>query len=161
MSSSRSGFELKNPPKSITIPKSVSTKCATNPIYDGPIYESPMGEPFKALLGSTPSTPCTPSPDSPRYFDMPPSLPPPRKTSISHMQSGDQTVSSQPTQTLAIIREVEEAKSSFDKDIPPPVNDDYTIMKPLKSHSTPRQKPSPLVISNSLKEQVGEYVSMK
>lgn len=63
---------------------------AVNPIYDGPTYESPGGQSFKALLGgsSVPSTTMgsstpTCSGDSCRYFDMPPSLPPPRKTSVS------------------------------------------------------------------------------
>lgn len=72
---------------------------AVNPIYDGPLYDSPGGESLKMLLGS-PSVPNTPlgnnplgqhapmSPSAPmaescRYFDMPPSLPPPRKVSVT------------------------------------------------------------------------------
>jgi len=69
---------------------------SANPIYDGPMYDSPGGDSLKSLLGDTicsvPSTPlgftkplesCTHGPttsagDS-HYFDMPPSLPPPRK----------------------------------------------------------------------------------
>ena len=57
---------------------------AVNPIYEGPLYDSPGGESFKLLLGSSSaSTPSTPIGESCRYFDMPPSLPPPRKASVS------------------------------------------------------------------------------
>ena len=62
---------------------------AVNPIYQGVTYDSPGGESFKSLLGncsvpSTPLDPCTPLGEAnPRYFDMPPSLPPPRKASVS------------------------------------------------------------------------------
>lgn len=78
-----SEFRLNAPPKGK--PTSLSlTPMAVNPIYDGPTYERPGGEAFKALLGaSIPNTPNTPMGESPRYFDMPPSLPPPRKASVS------------------------------------------------------------------------------
>ena len=61
---------------------------ALNPIYDGVTYDSPGGDSFKSLLGncsvpSTPLGPCTPLGEAnSRYFDMPPSLPPPRKASV-------------------------------------------------------------------------------
>lgn len=84
-----SEFKLAPPPKgkASRVPTSLPP-MAVNPIYDGPMYESPGGESFKLLLGgsSVPSTPMSPTTlmgDSCRYSDMPPSLPPPRKGSVS------------------------------------------------------------------------------
>ena len=57
-----------------------------NPIYDGPMYESPQGESFKQLEGSsmpgTPSIAKTSVGESSRYFDIAPCLPPPRNNGI-------------------------------------------------------------------------------
>ena len=82
-------FKLAPPPKG-KAKAPTSLPMSVNPIYDGPTYESPGGQSFKALLGgsSVPSTPMssstpTCSGDNCRYFDMPPSLPPPRKISAS------------------------------------------------------------------------------
>ncbi|XP_064407667.1 uncharacterized protein LOC135352413 isoform X3 [Halichondria panicea] len=79
-------FPRRAPPTSIKLMNPLTQqKSATNPIYDGgPLYDYPMDPSLsKSLLHSTPSTPSTPSAQSPRYFNMPPQLPPPRKTSIS------------------------------------------------------------------------------
>ena len=82
-------FKLAPPPKGkAKVPTSLQS-MAVNPIYaGGPTYESPSGESFRSLLGcssvpSTPLGPTTPLGETSRYFDMPPSLPPPRKTSVS------------------------------------------------------------------------------
>lgn len=78
-------FKLASPPKGKAnrVPSSLPTKQAVNPIYEGPMYDSPSGESFKLLLGSSSvaSTPSTPMGESCRYFDMPPNLPPPRRAS--------------------------------------------------------------------------------
>lgn len=80
--SSVTEFKLKPPPKGKAKSSMTLPSMALNPIYAGPVYESPGGESFKSLLGGTSSVPSTPlSCDSPRYFDMPPSLPPPRRFS--------------------------------------------------------------------------------
>ncbi len=79
-------FPRRAPPTSIKLMNPLTQqKSATNPIYDGgPLYDYPIDPSLsKSLLHSTPSTPSTPSAQSPRYFNMPPQLPPPRKTSIS------------------------------------------------------------------------------
>ena len=57
---------------------------ASNPIYEGSVYETPPGENLKTLLSPC-SVPCTPLAESAsRYvFDFPPKLPPPRKGSVS------------------------------------------------------------------------------
>lgn len=58
---------------------------ASNPIYEGAVYETIPGESFKSLL-SPGSTPSTPSADSAiRYIfdhDIAPNIPPPRKESV-------------------------------------------------------------------------------
>lgn len=57
---------------------------ASNPIYEGSMYETPPGENLKSLLSPC-SVPCTPLAESAsRYvFEFPPKLPPPRKGSVS------------------------------------------------------------------------------
>ena len=57
---------------------------ASNPIYEGSMYETPPGENLKNLTSPC-SVPCTPLAESAsRYvFDFPPKLPPPRKGSVS------------------------------------------------------------------------------
>lgn len=57
---------------------------ASNPIYEGSMYETPPGENLKTLTSPC-SVPCTPLAESAsRYvFDFPPKLPPPRKGSVS------------------------------------------------------------------------------
>lgn len=83
-------FKLAPPPKGKTKVPTSLPPMSVNPIYaGGPTYESPGGESFRSLLGnsSVPGTPRdagTPMGDTSRYFDMPPSLPPPRKSSRSH-----------------------------------------------------------------------------
>ena len=92
---------------------------ANNPIYEGAVYESTPGESVKSLLSSH-STPSTPSADSaPRYFDIPPSLPPPRKG----------LVSIQPK--LEPLDEIDAIKASFKQLELPPLHlsgDEYMIM---------------------------------
>ena len=122
-------------------PLSLQTKCAaTNPIYEGPLYESPGGEPLRTLLGSTPSTPNTPL-DSPRYtFDMlPPSLPPPRKASTySVPYDTPDTVSLHETQKLDFSN-IEMPKTAR-------LGDEYTVMRPANVRTGRKSRPSPLVI---------------
>lgn len=125
-------------------PTSISlSKGASNPIYDGPLYESPTGEPLRALLGSTPSTPSTPTPTvySPRYLEMsPPSLPPPRKSSVSSLapcmvQDTPHNGSCDDTNKIK--------KSLFDFS---PVEDEYTIMRSAHPAKSLKYRPSPLSI---------------
>ncbi len=127
-----------------TIPQrslSLQTKCAAaNPIYEGPLYESPGGEPLRTLLGSTPSTPNTPL-DSPRYtFDMPPpSLPPPRKSSMYAV----------PYDTPDTAPFHENKKLDFSNiEMPKParLGDEYTVMRPATVRTGRKSRPSPLVI---------------
>ena len=138
------------PPSSITLVK--PQKTATNPIYEGggPIYDSPS-DPLKTLLShSTPSTPSTPSGSSPRYFNMPPQLPPPRKTSISSPFSP--TLCTSPTQ-------VEKIQASFNAEVPPS-DEAYTVMRPATKSLSRPNKPSPLVIPNSCLNTHDEYVTV-
>ena len=52
---------------------------ASNPIYEGPTYETTPGESFKPLISLNESRPTTPSAElTPHYVDTPPTLPPPR-----------------------------------------------------------------------------------
>lgn len=143
-------LSARQPPNSIKI-----NKCATNPIYEGgPIYDTPMGETFKSLLTSTPSTPSTPA-DSPRYFHMPPQLPPPRKASVSAPVHSEVTSPfPQPT-----VDEVEKIQESFNAAVPHP-EDEYTIMNPIRTGRPSRFKPSPLVIPNSTMENNGVYITV-
>ena len=119
-------------------------KCAaTNPIYEGPLYESPNGEPLRALLGSTPSTPNTPL-DSPRYiFDtFPPNLPPPRKSSIvSNISLLHDSPDASPT-----AGEVQKMESASDAPVLKTGGDEYTVMRPAGVRPPRASKPSPLVI---------------
>ena len=118
-----------------------AAKCAaSNPIYEGPLYESPNGEPLRALLGSTPSTPNTPL-DSPRYvFDaFPPSLPPPRKLSLV---SGCDT----PDASLSTAEAIE-MNGDSEATIPKTDGDEYTVMKPATVQPRKASKLSPLVLS--------------
>jgi len=76
-------FKLAAPPKGKNkVPKTLTPMMKENPIYAGPLYDSPGGESLKQLLGNT-SVPSTPASEVPRYFGLPqsppPSLPPPRK----------------------------------------------------------------------------------
>ena len=98
------------------------------PIYDGPTYESPGGESFKSLLGGC-SVPTTPMTDSPRYFNPPPTLPPPRKASISQKPNLPQGIPEEHVQGI----------------------EEYTEMKPASARAatntvctttTPSEKPS-------------------
>ena len=110
-----------------------------NPIYEGPLYESPNGEPLRTLLGSTPSTPNTPL-DNPRYvFDaLPPGLPPPRKSSASTHDTPNASV----TTTKAV-----EMNSDSEATILKTAGEEYTIMKPASVQPHKASKLSPLVSS--------------
>ena len=113
-----------------------------NPIYEGPVYESPNGEPLHALLGSAPSTPNAPL-DSPRYiFDsFATSLPPPRKLSLLH----DTPVAS-PTTSEAMKMENAPDTPELKTE-----GDEYAVMRPAASvHPRRVSKPSPLVIPTQL-----------
>ena len=104
-------------------------------------------------MGSTPSTPSTPSATSPRYFNMPPQLPAPRKTSISSPLSP--TLCAMPTPG-----QVEKIQASFNAQVPP-TDDPYTVMKPVAPKGLSRpNKPSPLVIPNSCLTSHDEYVTV-
>lgn len=124
---------------------------AVNPIYDGPLYDSPGGESFKLLLGSssvpstpmgpnTPMGPSTPQAESCRYFDMPPSLPPPRRVSVNNARPHPLS--------LGIPEEVEPNGT---------VKDDYAEMKPL-SCAVAR----PLEVPPAVYEAMGgEYATIR
>ena len=110
-----------------------------NPIYEGPVYESPNGEPLRALLGSAPSTPNTPL-DGPRYiFDsFAPSLPPPRKLSLLH-----DTPDALPTTVK--MKGASKAPELMTEE------DEYAVMRPTASvNPHEASKPSPLVIPTQL-----------
>ncbi|XP_064398896.1 uncharacterized protein LOC135345397 [Halichondria panicea] len=122
-------------------PLSLQTKCAaTNPIYEGPLYESPGGEPLRTLLGSTPSTPNTPL-DSPRYtFDMlPPSLPPPRKASTYSVPYDTPDIASLHETQKLDFSNIEMPKTAR-------LGDEYTVMRPANVRTGRKSRPSPLVI---------------
>ena len=184
-------FPRRTPPTSIKLINPLTQqKSATNPIYDGgPLYDFPIDPSLsKSLLHSTPSTPSTPSAQSPRYFNMPPQLPPPRKSSISISAPFSPTGCSplartsipfSPTSCTAPQRisisspfsptscippstcQIESINAMFNAAVPP--NEDaymYTVMNPATPKSLSRpNKPSPLVLGPSL-ETHDEYVSI-
>lgn len=141
-----SEFKLAPAPKGKAKAPTSLPPMAINPIYDGPTYESPGGESLKTLLGgsSVPNTPLgltTPTGDTSRYFNMPPSLPPPRKNSISaraHPQG--------------IPEEVEETCDGSDK---------YAEMKPIRSMSSMVQRPSNVPPAVFEAMGGGEYASIR
>ncbi|XP_064398867.1 uncharacterized protein LOC135345371 isoform X2 [Halichondria panicea] len=113
-----------------------SSATKLNPIYEGggPVYESPGGEPLRALLStSTPSTPNTPlDNNNPRYvFDMPPpDLPPPRKLQF--------VLPNAPSCNGGNLEEDQE-KADLKVALEEP---EYTMMRPIRA-----VKPSPLILS--------------
>ena len=95
---------------------------ASNPIYEGAVYETMPGESLKSLLSptsaSTPNTPNTPSAESAsRYvfsYDMAPNLPPPRTGSVCYQQK---------------LEELDEKPSTEEVHQPPlTLGDEYMIM---------------------------------
>lgn len=63
---------------------------ASNPIYEGVMYEITPGETLKSLDCNTPSTSLAGSAATIRYaFNMGPTLPPPRKPSVSCKPNGN------------------------------------------------------------------------
>ena len=117
-----------------TVPVGTTKSTIINPIYE-PYYESPSGEPLRALLSSTSSTPSTPSTPSenPRYTHdpHPPFLPPPRKA------SNMPTVNNVPCHSLSSNIETDGiSKREIDEE------PEYALMKPIKA-----AKPPPLKLS--------------
>ena len=122
--SDESGLSLYIEPKSKgrkKIPKSLPP-MAHNPIYEGPIYDSPGGDSLNTLINSNATSPVN---DSPRYFidNAPPSLPPPRKPSVS-IKSPLPQISQ---------HEMDQINFSFDVEVPP-CDSEYTIMNPVRKY---------------------------
>ena len=113
-----------------------------NPIYEGPVYESPNGEPLRTLLSSAPSTPNTPL-NSPRYiFDtFYPSLPPPRKLSLL-CDTPDGSPTTSEAMKLKSAPDAPELKTGEGA---------YAVMRPVASvHPGRASKTSSLVIPTQL-----------
>lgn len=151
------GSNLEEPPHSRPTNINLQSKCATNPLYQGShIYETPTGESLKCLLDRTPSTPSTPSCASPRYFDMPPRLPAPRKMSVSGPNQTEVAIT-HPLQST--VNQVQKIQESFNMEVPVP-EDDYTTMNPISTGRPLRFKPSPLVLSTPAIESNDVYVTV-
>ena len=105
-----------------TKPAALPCTMASNPIYEGqdPVYEVTPGEAVKALISPTSSTPTTPADITPRYFGMPPSLPPPRNASVTMLPK------------LETVDEIDAIKASIKDAKIPQSGDDYMIMNGAK-----------------------------
>ena len=68
-----------------TKPAALPRTMSSNPIYEGhgPVYEATPGEAINPLISPISSIPSTPADVTPRYFGMPPTLPPPRNGSVA------------------------------------------------------------------------------
>ena len=98
-------FKLSAPPKGKSKTPKTLPPMKDNPIYAGPLYDSPGGESLKQLLGNT-SVPSTPASECPRYFGLPsppPILPPPRKPAG---QATDSSASSKETEVCDMYTEM-------------------------------------------------------
>ena len=103
-----------------TKPVALACTMASNPIYEGPVYEATPGEAIKSLISPISSTPSPPADLTPRYFNMPPSLPPPRNGSVT----------TQPK--LEPVDEIDAIKASL-KDLElPQCGDEYMVMNCVK-----------------------------
>ena len=84
---------------------------ASNPIYEGAVYETMPGESFKSLLSpgcsSIPNTPNTLSASTSRYafsYDTAPNLPPPRKGSVSYQPKVEEKGSEKDINLLPFVQ---------------------------------------------------------
>ena len=106
-------------------PTALPCTMATNPIYEGhgPVYEITPGEVVKSIMSPISSIPSTPADITPRYFDMPPSLPPPRNGSVAALPK------------LDTVDEIDAIKASIkDTEIPQSGEESqYMIMNGAKS----------------------------
>ena len=84
------------------------------------MYEVTPGEAIKALISPTNSTPTTPADITPRYFDMPPSLPPPRNGSVTMLPK------------LETVDEIDAIKAAIKDAEIPQSGDEYMIMNGAK-----------------------------
>ena len=121
------------PPKEKSKTPKTLPPMKDNPIYAGPLYDSPGGESLKQLLGNT-SVPSTPASECPRYFGLPsppPILPPPRKPAG---QATDSSASSKETEVCDMYTEMKPTTRMCGISRPPDVLESHCMMSACEGH---------------------------
>ena len=126
--------------------KPAALPCTINPIYEGhgPVYEVTPGEAVKALTSPTSSTPTTPADVTPRYFDMPPSLPPPRDGSVTMLPK------------VETVDEIDAIKATIEDAKIPQNGDENMIMNGAKHDGKTDLLPSNRLVHDTDKSNADE-----